>query len=87
MTERLIAPEQLDFIDVVTSSHNHTDHLDGEPLIPLLKANADMKVILPQANVGFAAERMFELNTVSPQGIVKYAEQIGQKHRLLNCGE
>jgi len=37
MTERLIAPERLDFVDVVTSSHNHTDHLDGETLVPLLK--------------------------------------------------
>ena len=25
MTERVIAPESLDFIQVVTSSHNHTD--------------------------------------------------------------
>ena len=30
MTERVIAPKRLDFVDVVTSSHNHTDHLDGE---------------------------------------------------------
>jgi len=29
MTERVIAPERLDFIDIVTSSHNHTDHLDA----------------------------------------------------------
>src|SRR5680860_1174697 len=29
MTERVIDPERLDFIDVLTSSHNHTDHLDG----------------------------------------------------------
>src|SRR6476661_11280765 len=33
MTERLIAPERLDFVDVVTSSHNHTDHLDRETLV------------------------------------------------------
>src|SRR5215467_4046205 len=37
MTARVVAPEQLDFIDVVTSSHNHTDHLDGETLGPLLR--------------------------------------------------
>lgn len=30
MTERVIASKRLDFVDVVTSSHNHTDHLDGE---------------------------------------------------------
>jgi L-ascorbate metabolism protein UlaG (beta-lactamase superfamily) len=58
MTERVIAPERLDFVDVVTSSHNHTDHLDGETLIPLLKANPTLTVIVPRANVEFAAERM-----------------------------
>ena len=39
MTELVIDPRRLDFMDVVTSSHNHTDHLDGETLIPLLQAN------------------------------------------------
>jgi L-ascorbate metabolism protein UlaG (beta-lactamase superfamily) len=58
MTERVIAPERLDFMDVVTSSHNHTDHLDGETLIPLLKANPNLTVIIPRANVSFAAERL-----------------------------
>ncbi len=63
MTERVIAPERLDFIDVATSSHNHTDHLDGETLIPLLKANPGLKVIVSRANVNFAAERL----QVSPE--------------------
>ncbi len=58
MTERVIAPEQLDFIDVVTSSHNHTDHLDGETLIPLLKANPKLTIIVSRANVNFAANRL-----------------------------
>ena len=58
MTERVIAPERLDFVDLVTSSHNHTDHLDGETLIPLLKANPNLTVIVPRANVSFAAERL-----------------------------
>lgn len=58
MTERVIAPEQLDFVDVVTSSHNHTDHLDGETLIPLLKANPDLTVLVARANVAFAANRL-----------------------------
>ena len=39
MTERVVAPERLNFIDVATSSHNHTDHLDPDTLGPLLKAN------------------------------------------------
>ena len=58
MTERVIAPERLDFLDVVTSSHNHTDHLDGETLIPLLAANPGLPVIVSRANVDFAANRM-----------------------------
>jgi L-ascorbate metabolism protein UlaG (beta-lactamase superfamily) len=63
MTERVIAPEQLDFIDVVASSHNHTDHLDGETLIPLLQANPNLTMIVSRANVDFAAERL----QVSPE--------------------
>jgi len=58
MTERVIAPERLDFIDAVTSSHNHMDHLDGETLIPLWKANPKRTVIVPRANINFAAERL-----------------------------
>ncbi len=58
MTARVIAPEQLDFIDVVTSSHNHTDHLDAETLIPLLAKNPALTVIVSQANLAFAAERL-----------------------------
>jgi len=58
MTERVIAPDQLDFVDVVTSSHNHTDHLDGETLIPLLHANPNLTVLVSRANVDFAAKRL-----------------------------
>ena len=58
MTERVIAPERLDFVEVVTSSHNHTDHLDAETLIPLMKANPNLTVIIPRANANFAADRL-----------------------------
>jgi L-ascorbate metabolism protein UlaG (beta-lactamase superfamily) len=58
LTERVIDPAKLDFIDVVTSSHNHTDHLDGETLIPLLEVNPGLTVIIPRANLAFAAERL-----------------------------
>jgi L-ascorbate metabolism protein UlaG (beta-lactamase superfamily) len=58
MTERAIAPERLDFIDVVTSSHNHTDHLDGETLGPLLQVNPKLQVIVSAANRAFAADRL-----------------------------
>lgn len=58
MVERVVAPEKLDFIDVVSSSHNHTDHLDGETLIPLMEANPELTLIMPEANRQFAADRL-----------------------------
>jgi L-ascorbate metabolism protein UlaG (beta-lactamase superfamily) len=58
MTERVIAPETLDFIDVVTSSHNHTDHLDAETLVPLMQANSELKIIVSKASLEFAANRL-----------------------------
>lgn len=58
MSARVIAPERLDFIDVVTSSHNHTDHLDAETLVPLMEANPELAVLVPSANLTFAAERL-----------------------------
>src|SRR5438105_7718490 len=47
MTARVIAPERLDFIDVATSSHCHTDHLDAETLGPLMRVNPAMKLVAP----------------------------------------
>ena len=58
MTEIAVAPERLDFIDVVTSSHNHTDHLDGETLGPLLQVNPNLQFIVSAANRAFAADRL-----------------------------
>jgi len=58
MTERVIAPERLNFIDVVTSSHNHTDHLDPETLAPLLRVNPKMDLVIPEANREFVVDRL-----------------------------
>lgn len=58
MTERVIAPELLTQITVVTSSHNHTDHLDAETLLPIFATNPDAVLVLPEANVKFASERL-----------------------------
>jgi L-ascorbate metabolism protein UlaG (beta-lactamase superfamily) len=58
MTEIVIAPERLDFIDVVSSSHNHTDHFDPDTLKPLLKANPWLQLVLPEANRGVGAYRI-----------------------------
>lgn len=58
MSELVISPDQLDFIDIVTSSHNHTDHLDAETLMPIIQNNVGVKFIIPEANRAFVADRV-----------------------------
>jgi L-ascorbate metabolism protein UlaG (beta-lactamase superfamily) len=58
LSELVIEPHLLDCVDIVTSSHNHTDHLDGETLIPLLKASRGISFVIPEANRDFVAERV-----------------------------
>jgi L-ascorbate metabolism protein UlaG (beta-lactamase superfamily) len=58
ITERVIAPDRLTGITAVTSSHNHTDHLDADTLKPLLRVNPDAALVIPEANRAFVAERL-----------------------------
>ncbi len=58
MTELAIDPARLAFIDIVTSTHNHTDHLDAETLCPILAANPRVKLVISEANRGFVADRL-----------------------------
>jgi len=58
MSELVVKPGLLKNISVVTSSHNHTDHLDAETLIPVLKNNQGIKFIIPEANRDFVAVRV-----------------------------
>jgi L-ascorbate metabolism protein UlaG (beta-lactamase superfamily) len=58
MTGRVISPEQLNFIDILTSSHNHTDHLDPETIHPLLQANPAMQIVVPAANRESAGQKL-----------------------------
>lgn len=58
MTERCVAPEKLAFVTVITSSHNHTDHLDAETLGPILKLNPNVQLVIPEANRKFVSERL-----------------------------
>lgn len=58
MSELVVEPELLKNILVVTSSHNHTDHLDAETLVPVFKNNPDLTFIIPEANRDFIAERV-----------------------------
>ena len=57
MTDRIVNPLKMDFIDVVTASHGHTDHLDPETLLPLVKSNNNLDLIVPTAEVELAMER------------------------------
>lgn len=57
ISERVIAPERLDFLDVVTSSHNHTDHLDPETLKALVRVNPGLVMVCPEANRVTVRER------------------------------
>jgi L-ascorbate metabolism protein UlaG (beta-lactamase superfamily) len=68
ISELVIRPELLKNISIVTSSHNHTDHLDAETLIPVLKNNPDIKFIIPEANRSFVAERV-KCDTDFPIGL------------------
>jgi L-ascorbate metabolism protein UlaG (beta-lactamase superfamily) len=68
MTERVVAPERLNFINVVTSSHNHTDHLDPETLLPLLRGNPRLELIIPEANREFVVDRL-KLVAELPRGL------------------
>jgi L-ascorbate metabolism protein UlaG (beta-lactamase superfamily) len=74
MTERVVAPERLHFIQVATSSHNHTDHLDRDTLLPLLNANPKMELIIPEANREFVVNRL-EVPIELPRGL-----DAGQSH-------
>lgn len=58
MSEQVIKPALLRGINLVSSSHNHTDHLDAETLIPVLKNNPGIRFIIPEANRAFVAERV-----------------------------
>jgi L-ascorbate metabolism protein UlaG (beta-lactamase superfamily) len=58
MTELVVDPARLSFVDIVTSTHNHTDHLDAETLCPILIANPRVKLVIAEANRAFVADRL-----------------------------
>src|SRR5918992_2593455 len=53
MTARVVDPARLGFVDVVTASHAHTDHMDPDTLRALPSA----KVVAPAAHRELAIER------------------------------
>ena len=58
MSERVIDPSRLDFVEFVTSSHHHTDHLDPETLAPLARAHPGLQLFAPAASLELARERL-----------------------------
>jgi L-ascorbate metabolism protein UlaG (beta-lactamase superfamily) len=62
VTEQVIDPARLTGIDVITTSHNHTDHLDADTLLPLLAANPQAKIVAPLANRAFILGRLGEVD-------------------------
>jgi L-ascorbate metabolism protein UlaG (beta-lactamase superfamily) len=68
MTELVVDPAQLSFVDVVTSSHNHTDHLDAETLRPILAGNPRPKLLIAESNRAFVAERL-GIDSAIPIGV------------------
>ena len=68
MSERVVDPALLDRLDAVTSSHAHTDHLDAETLGPVLRANPDAALVIPEANRALVAERL-DIDAARPVGL------------------
>lgn len=58
MSELVMDPSLLKDISIVSSSHNHTDHLDAETLIPIIQNNPGINFIIPEANRVFVANRI-----------------------------
>jgi len=58
LSERVVDPALLKSISIVSSSHNHTDHLDVETLLPIIKNNPGIRFVIPEANRAFIAERL-----------------------------
>ena len=50
----VVDPAMLSFVDVATSTHNHTDHLDAETLLSM----KPQQLLIPEANRAFVAHRL-----------------------------
>jgi L-ascorbate metabolism protein UlaG (beta-lactamase superfamily) len=54
MTAQVVDPARLDFVDVVSASHAHTDHMDADTLQAL---RPDVEIVAPEAHRDLVAER------------------------------
>jgi L-ascorbate metabolism protein UlaG (beta-lactamase superfamily) len=58
MTRQVVDPARLGFVDIITSSHGHTDHLDGVTLRAILNAGWTRTLVVPEAVAQLAYERI-----------------------------
>ena len=61
ITERVVDPAalgELGVVDLITSSHLHTDHLDRDTLDPILSRNPQARLVIPEANREGVIERL-----------------------------
>jgi len=58
ITARLVAPEKLAPIDVLLSTHNHTDHCDAATINPIIDENPEIALLVPRANIVQVGERL-----------------------------
>lgn len=58
ISELVVHPELLKGISIVSSSHNHTDHLDAATLQPIIRNNPNIQFIIPEANRDFVVDRV-----------------------------
>lgn len=82
ISELVVNPAQLDKIDVVTSSHNHTDHLDAETLLPIFNANPNIQFIIPDANRQFVCDRL-KCNSSFPIGLNDNSEILIENFKII----
>jgi L-ascorbate metabolism protein UlaG (beta-lactamase superfamily) len=95
MTALIIDAARLSFTDVVACTHNHTDHLDAETLCPILDRNPTLKLLIPEANRAFVAERL-KIEPSAPIGLddgcsveicgMRFSG-IGSAHEGLDCDQ
>lgn len=57
LSVRVVDPARLVGIDVVSSSHSHTDHLDPDTLRPLVATNPRLLLLCPESQRAVARER------------------------------
>ena len=76
MTARAVDPAALTFIDVVTSSHTHTDHLDADTLGAIGRASPGVVIVVPEVNRMFAADRL----GIAPDLLV--GVDVGEAHHV-----